>query len=141
MFRVDAAGTVLLGGRSASSGLTHFPRRPLCPFTGADDVEPVDLPATGALWAWTTVESAPPGYTGEVPYALGVVELADGLRVVGRLVDTPSPSHGLAMVVTTDVVPGPEGEPRSVWAFTPSDGASGPDAGAGGSAPPQDLVT
>ena len=41
---VDGDGLVLRGGRSPSSGLYHFPLSDVCPYTGADDVEPVDLP-------------------------------------------------------------------------------------------------
>ena len=52
-----------------------FPRNPVCPFTGADDIEPVDLPRTGTVWLHTTVTVAPPGYSGPVPYGLGIVEL------------------------------------------------------------------
>ena len=94
--RVDDDGPTLLGGWSATSGLRHFPRAPVCPFTGADDVEPVDLPRTGTVWLHTTVSVAPPGYTGPVPYGLGIVEL-DGppmLRVVTRLAGSrPRPRH------------------------------------------------
>jgi uncharacterized OB-fold protein len=123
LFRTDGATTVLLGGRSRATGLTHFPLREVCPYTGTDDVDPLELPTTGALWAWTTVTSAPPGYHGQVPYVLGVVELGDGLRVVGRVVgaevdgDRARLHHGLPMEVCTDEVPDGEGRVHAVWAF------------------------
>ena len=53
VFRVDDDGATLLGGYSPTSGHRHFPRSPVCPFTGADDVQPIDLPRTGRLWLWT----------------------------------------------------------------------------------------
>ena len=127
LFRTDGATTVLLGGRSRSSERTHFPRALVCPYTGADDVEAVELPTEGALWGWTTVTIAPPGYRGEVPYLLGVVELVDGLRVVGRIVgaeldeDRAALCQGHPMEVCTDVVPDADGSPRSVWAFRASE--------------------
>src|SRR3954453_20627130 len=92
-FRVDGDTLTLLGGFSPSSGLRHFPRRPVCPFTGADDATDVDLAGTGRLLWWTAGHTAPPGYHGPVPYGLGVVAL-DGepeLRVVGRLT-VPDPA-------------------------------------------------
>ena len=67
--RVDDDGVTLLGGWSPSSGYRHFPRQPLCPFTGADDVEPLDLPRAGRVWLWTTVTAPPPGYQGPSPTA------------------------------------------------------------------------
>jgi len=85
-FRVDGDELTLLGGYSPSSGHHHFPRSEVCPYTGADDVEAVDLPRTGTLLLWTAVNAAPPGYEGPIPYGFGVVAL-DGtdLRVITRL--------------------------------------------------------
>jgi len=95
LFRERPDGTiVLVGGVSASSGRTHFPRLAACPYTGAADVEEVELPTTGTLWGWTAVTARPPGYDGELPFGFGVVELDDGLRVVTRLtVADPPPSN------------------------------------------------
>jgi uncharacterized OB-fold protein len=117
VLRSDADGVVLLGGYSPSSGLRHFPLAVVCPFTGADDVEPVDLPTEGTVWLETTVSAAPPGYSGRVPYGLGVVAL-DGeplLRVVGRFVTDVEP--GTRVHLVTEEVPGPEG-PALTWAFS-----------------------
>jgi uncharacterized OB-fold protein len=100
----------------------------VCPFTGADDVEPVDLPRTGRIWLWTEVTAPPPGYGGPVPYGLGVVEL-DGdplLRVVARLSGAPAGgwSEGTPVRLVAETVPGPDGEPASTWAFAPTDGGA-----------------
>lgn len=132
LFRLEDDGSlVLLGGCSASSGLHHFPRSPVCPYTGADDVREVDLPTRGTLWARTTVTSAPPGYPGAVPYGLGVVELTTPggpLRVVGRLVG-PGPAgddgswFGTPMVVVAEEVPDGDGGTVVTWAFAPGDGS------------------
>ena len=104
----------LVGGYSPTSGHHHFPLAPVCPYTGAEDVERVLLPITGRLWAWTAVNTAPPGYEGPVPYGFGVVELDDiGLRVVGRLTESdPAALHdGQPMRLIADL---------DVWAFTPA---------------------
>jgi uncharacterized OB-fold protein len=118
LFRVDDDQLVLRGGRSPSSGLYHFPLSDVCPYTGADDVEPVDLPTSGRLWLWTAVTSSPPGYAGPVPYGFGIVEL-DGveLRVVGRLTeaDPANLEHGRPMRLVVDEFDG-----VTTWAFTPA---------------------
>jgi len=122
LLRVDHNGAVtLVGGYSPSSGLRHFPLSPLCPYTGADDVEQIDLPTTGRLWLWTEVGTAPPGYRGRLPYQFGVVVL-DGepeLRVITRLLgDT---HHvGERMVLSGDDVIDPDGNPAVTWAFRPA---------------------
>ena len=111
-------GPRLVGGYSATSGHHHFPLNPVCPFTGADDIERVLLPATGTLWGWTAVTTAPPGYEGPLPYGFGVVEL-DGarLRVVTRLTESdPSALRdGQPMRLVIEAL----GD-LDVWAFTPA---------------------
>jgi uncharacterized OB-fold protein len=111
-------GPRLVGGYSASSGHHHFPLNPVCPFTGAEDVERVLLPSTGTLWGWTAVTTAPPGYDGPVPYGFGVVELdGAGLRVVSRLTESnpAALADGQAMHLVTEQI----GD-ITVWAFTPA---------------------
>jgi uncharacterized OB-fold protein len=117
LLEVDGNNVTLIGGYSPTSGHHHFPLAPVCPYTGADDVERVALPATGTLWAWTAVTTAPPGYDGPVPYGFGVVELEGiGLRVVGRLTE-PDPRalrEGQAMRVVAQQL----GD-LTVWGFAP----------------------
>ena len=118
VIRVDDDGTVtLLGGFSPTSGLRHFPQMAMCPYTGADDVEPLDLPREGTVWLHTTVSAAPPGYGGPVPYGIGVVELADRplLRVVSRFVGDVE--LGDRVTLRGEELPGPDGTPVTTWAF------------------------
>ena len=118
LFRLDGDHLVLLGGRSRSNGMHHFPRSDVCPYTGEDDIDPVELPRTGRLWLWTAVNSAPPGYQGPVPYGFGVVELDGvGLRVVGRLTEA-DPSvlrEGQPMQLVADRF-----DDIVTWAFAPA---------------------
>ncbi|HEY2814662.1 MAG TPA: OB-fold domain-containing protein [Acidimicrobiales bacterium] len=118
LFRLEGTDLVLLGGRSRIHGTYHFPLADVCPYTGDDDVEPVDLPRTGTLWLWTAVTSAPPGYEGPVPYGFGVVELDGvGLRVVSRL--TEADPSVLREGQTMRAVPETFGE-VTTWAFEPA---------------------
>lgn len=78
----------------------------------------VDLPRHGRLWLWTEVLSAPPGYSGPLPYAMGIVVL-DGepeLRVVSRLLGGPF-TLGAPMELVGEEVPDHNGEQSTVWAF------------------------
>lgn len=126
LFRVDGERLVLVGGHSPSSGLSHFPLQPLCPYTGADDVEEVELPRTGRLWLATSVNAAPPGYHDRIPFGLGIAELDGGLRVLGRLVDTGGgePVAGDAVAVVPEVVADEERQRFTTWAFARDPGAS-----------------
>ena len=111
----------LLGGYSPTSAQFHFPRQPVCPYTGADDVVPVELSTTATLWGWTTVTTAPPGYAGTVPYGFGIVELnTERLRILTRLTesDTENLTFGEPMRLVCDIVDtDAEGIAIATWAF------------------------
>ena len=55
LFEIRDGRPVLRGGFSAASGHRHFPLRPVCPFSGADDVVEVELPGEGSLLWWTFI--------------------------------------------------------------------------------------
>ncbi len=128
LFRVGEDGAIrLLGGYSPTSGRYHFPLLPACPYTGADDVQPVELSDRGTLWGWTAVTAPPPGYHGEVPFGFGVVELTDGLRVITRLTEA-DPSRlefGMAMqLVVAPLHTADDGTEVITYAFAPTSEAS-----------------
>ncbi len=121
----DGDQPALMGAHCLRCAHDHFPATDTCPYCGAATVEPVLLPTTGTLWAWTAVTAAPPGYTGRVPFGFGVVELGGRMRVVSRLTaDDPAALHaGQTMRLVRDVVtavPPDEGTtPQCSWAFAP----------------------
>ncbi|MEW6268069.1 MAG: OB-fold domain-containing protein [Thermodesulfobacteriota bacterium] len=84
----DPRGPRLLAGRCAACGRHSFPAAATCPYCTADGCQPVPVGAHGSLYLWTVVNARPPGYRGEVPYGFGIVELPEGLRVVGRIDET-----------------------------------------------------
>lgn len=123
LFRLGGKGEIrLLGGFSSTSGKHHFPRLPACPYTGADDVEPVELSDHGTLWGWTAVTAAPPGYSGDVPFGFGVVELSEGLRVITRITEADPAQLEFGMPMHLVVAPlhtDDEGTQVVTYAFAP----------------------
>jgi len=125
LLQIDGDDVRLVGGFSPSSGHHHFPVAPVCPYTGADDVEEVELPTSGTLWGWTGVTARPPGYDGEMPFGFGIVELTDGLRVITRLTE-PDPSaltfrQAMRLVAET-LQTDDDGTAVITYAFAPGDG-------------------
>lgn len=80
----------LHGSRCSRCAVTVHPAEAACPRCGGP-ADPTDLQGTGTLWTWTVQRyapksppyQAPPG--GFVPFALGYVELAEGVRVAAVL--------------------------------------------------------
>jgi uncharacterized OB-fold protein len=94
----------LIGSRCAACGIVTFPAQSSCPRCAATEMAEHLLSRRGRLWAWTTQEFPPPSppYTGPtgaafVPYGVGYVELADGVRVETRITRTDGLAIGIDM--------------------------------------------
>ena len=68
-------------------GKILFPPRPVCPACGGDTFSADRLPETGTVATFTVIHVAPDAFAQETPYAVGVVELENGVRVTGQIVD------------------------------------------------------
>jgi uncharacterized protein len=77
--------------RCRKDGSLHWPPRTACPGCHSEELDWVDLPETGHIYAFSAVlGGAPLGMESEVPYAVGLVDL-DGapLRLFGRIEGRP----------------------------------------------------
>lgn len=73
--------------RCPRDGEIHWPPRVACPKCHQGDLEWIDLPEAGTIFAFSAVlAGAPLSMEGDVPYAVGLVDL-DGvdLRLCGRI--------------------------------------------------------
>lgn len=118
---IDGKEPALVGGRCRECQSVCFPIQDVCPYCSEEAVHEIELSRRGTLWAWTAVTAAPPGYEGPVPYGFGVVELAEGVRVITRLTesDPAKLSQGQKMMLVLD--PLVEDDERRVltYAFAP----------------------
>ena len=129
LFELDAE-PVLLGARCRRCATVAFPAQGSCPRCAAQDMAPHRLATSGPLWTWTTQGFRPksPPYAGPeafTPYAVGYVELGSEIRVEGILigVEPGDLRIGMPMRTTTLVVSGPDGQPRTTYAFAPAEQA------------------
>ena len=80
----EGSGGSLLGSRCRECGVTLFPPRQICPRCMKEGIlEAVPLSRRGALYTYTVIRQAPPRYP--VPYAVGYVDLPEGVRVFAQL--------------------------------------------------------
>ena len=66
-------------------GRHRFPPLPACPHCGGADSAVVVSPGRGVLYSWIVVHRAfSDAFADEVPYAIGVIELDEGCRMLAR---------------------------------------------------------
>jgi hypothetical protein len=85
----DLNAVRLVGSRCSQCHETTLGTNSVCPNCGGDRVTALPLSKQGTLWTYTVVRYKPPGdYKGPdpfVPFAMGLVELPEGLRVLTPL--------------------------------------------------------
>jgi hypothetical protein len=57
----------------------------VCPFCGARDLEKGTAPREGKVITYTKIFVAPPEFSSEAPYAVALVELDNGMRIMCRV--------------------------------------------------------
>ena len=79
----------LLGSQCTSCGEVSLGSHSICPNCASEDIRGLTLSDEGVLYTYTIVRHKPPGnYLGPdpfEPFALGLVELPDGIRVMAPL--------------------------------------------------------
>ena len=77
----------LEAGKCKGCGKILFPPRLICPECGGREFEPVKLADKGTLFTYTIIRVPPQQFVDQSPFAVGIVELDDGVRLMGQLVD------------------------------------------------------
>ncbi len=73
--------------RCAKCGKVFFPPRLVCSKCRGREFEKTILPKEGVLETFTVIRVAPSGFQDEAPYAVGLVRLKDGPRVMAQVTD------------------------------------------------------
>ena len=89
----------LEAGKCSSCGSVHFPPRRVCKDCHGREFETVTLPDEGQVVTYTVIRVAPSAFTDEAPYAVALVELTDGTRLMSQLVDCEPEAIEMGMPV------------------------------------------
>jgi uncharacterized OB-fold protein len=106
-----------------------FPAQSGCPACSGDACETVGLSRRGKLWTWTIQNfPPPPPFIGDprefVPFGVGYIELAEGVRVESRLTENDAERLRIGMEMELVIEPfgvNEEGTPLVTFAFRPAD--------------------
>lgn len=92
-WRLRQARYRLAGSRHTQTGAVAFPPR-----AGAEWA-PYQLSGRGTLLTYAVIHQPPAGHTGEVPYLVALVQLAEGPRVTAQLTDCGAGDVAIGMDV------------------------------------------
>lgn len=68
-------------------GKILFPPRLICPSCKAREFEAVQLKQEGKIISYTIIRVAPSRFIDQAPYAIGIIELDDGVRLLAQIAD------------------------------------------------------
>ncbi len=68
-------------------GQIYFPPRLICAACGSKEFDPVKLAEKGKVLTYTVIRVPPHQFVDQTPYAMGIVELEDGVKVMAQIVD------------------------------------------------------
>lgn len=100
-----AAKGALLLQRCGSCEEHIFYPRSVCPHCMASDPEWVRSSGRGTVYSFTVAHRPAAGFEGQEPYAVALVELEEGVRIMGRL-EAESPAVGMAVIAAFAEAPG-----------------------------------
>jgi len=128
LFAERDEGPRLLGSRCTTCATPYFPKSPVCHNPGCNEsrMEDAAFGPHGVLFS-CAVQNYPPPPPAKYdepyqPYALGMIDLAEGLRVLGRIAidDFSKLRGGLPVELIVDhLYHDPDGNDVVTWQFRP----------------------
>jgi hypothetical protein len=77
----------LEAGKCANCGYVCFPPRLVCPRCGSREFAKTKLADSGKILTYTIIRVAPHQYVDQAPYAVGIAEQDDGVKLTAQIVD------------------------------------------------------
>jgi uncharacterized OB-fold protein len=108
--------------RCRACAKTYFPPRPFCPACASREVEVFAASGRGKLHSYVIHQRPVPGFT--PPYAIAVVELEEGPRMMTNIVDCPQTPEALELDMPVEVAFTPMDEEITLPLFRPAKGAA-----------------
>jgi uncharacterized protein len=100
-WRLQKNRYTLTGTRCQTCGNAYFPPKDFCPTCRRKGkTEPLKFSGRGKITSFTVIRIPPEGFEKYTPYAVAIVELEEGTRISGQLVNDPEEVR-----IGQDVVP------------------------------------
>ncbi len=92
----------LMAGKCLKCGKLHLPPRPLCDNCYSQQFEWVEISGEGKLLTYTIIYVAPQQFQALAPYAVGIVQLDNGLKIPGMISGVPVEKLQVGMSLAID---------------------------------------
>jgi uncharacterized OB-fold protein len=106
--------------RCAECAKVYFPPRPFCPACASRKVSVFPASGKARLYSYVIHHRKVPGFT--PPYAIAVVELAEGPRMMTNIVDCPQTPEALLLDMPLEVVFAKQNDTITLPFFRPAKG-------------------
>ncbi len=90
----------LMGGKCIKCGKIHLPPRPLCDKCFSKEFEWTEINQEGKLLTYTVIHVAPLQFQHMAPYAVGIVQLENGLKIPGMIREVAPEQIKIGMELT-----------------------------------------
>jgi uncharacterized OB-fold protein len=92
----------LMAGKCQKCGKIHLPPRPFCDNCASQQFTWMEVSGKGKLVTYTIINIAPAQFQSLAPYAVGIVELENGLRIPGMIQGIAQEQLKIGMDLTLD---------------------------------------
>jgi uncharacterized OB-fold protein len=92
----------LMAGKCLKCGKTHLPPRPLCDNCYSTEFQWLEVSGKGKLLTYTVIHVAPQQFQNLTPYAIGIIELENGLKIPGMIQDLTQEQLKIGMQLNVD---------------------------------------
>jgi uncharacterized OB-fold protein len=92
----------LKAGKCKKCGKTHLPPRPICDNCFSQDFTWIEVSDKGKLLTFCVIHIAPTKFQPLAPYAVGIVQLENGIKIPGMITDVPQEQLQIGMDLTID---------------------------------------
>jgi hypothetical protein len=92
----------LMGVVCAKCKKVAVPPRSLCPHCMSSDMKWTELPSKGKLVTYTVIHVSPVQFQELIPYAVGIVEFGEGVRLPGMIRNVKLENLRIGMELQTD---------------------------------------
>lgn len=75
------------GNACSECGEKFFPPRLICSECGSRKLEPYRLGDKGKVLTYTIIRVPPSQFADQAPYAVGIIEMEDGIKLTAQIVD------------------------------------------------------